>query len=88
MDRYEPYYAEDTDGVHFQVLVGGTHVQAYVSRLLLTRCCGTCVAPAACVAVYLENRRSIDAAVERRVMRDGPETVVLKFLELPNMPLL
>ena len=42
----------------------------------------------ACVAVYLENRRSIDAAVERRVIRDEPETIVVKFLKLTNVPLL
>ena len=64
MERYEPYYAQDTDGVHFQVNVDGVFVQAYVSRTILHIAYGSSEPRAQCLATYLEHREDIDSAIE------------------------
>jgi hypothetical protein len=87
-DRYEPYFCEETDGVHFQVLVDDDYVQAYVSRALLERRYLQGGGPAAgmaerCIEVVARHRAALDAAVERRARREGPDTVLLRFADLP-----
>ena len=64
MERYEPYYAQDTDGVHFQVNVDGVFVQAYVSRTILHIAYGSSEPRAQCLATYLEHREDIDLRIE------------------------
>jgi hypothetical protein len=82
MDRYDPYYAQDTDGVHFQVNVDGVFVQAYVSRTILHIAYGSSEPRAQCLATYLEHREDIDSAVRRRVHAIGPETVLVRQHEI------
>lgn len=82
MRRYEPYFAGDTDGVHFQVCVDGTYVQAYVGRQVLARSFGLAADATDWVAVYQANRSHIDECVARRVKRDGFDTVILRLDEL------
>lgn len=82
MDRYDPYFAAETDGVHFQVEVDGAFVQAYVSRANLSTAYGPCAPGAPCLAAYLAHRAEIDAVVERRVRAFGPETVLVRRGEI------
>lgn len=82
MERYEPYYADDTDGVHFQVCVDGCYVQAHVGRTVLARRYGVVIDTPGCVAAYLAHKTELDEAVVRRVRLEGPETVVLQLAEL------
>lgn len=82
MDRYDPYYAQDTDGVHFQVNVYGVFVQAYVSRTILHIAYGSSEPRAQCLATYLKHREDVDAAVRRRVHAFGPETVLVRQHEI------
>jgi len=82
LKRYEPYYGEDTDGVHFEVCVEGCYVQAYVSRQVLARRCGLDVEARSCLSLYVAHKDELDAAVARRVKAAGPETVILRIDEL------
>lgn len=82
MDRYDPYYAQDTDGVHFQVNVYGVFVQAYVSRTILHIAYGSSEPRAQCLATYLEHCEDIVRAVRRRVHAFGPETVLVRRHEI------
>lgn len=82
MVRYEPYFADDTDGVHFQVCVDGTYVYAHAGRQVLARSFGIVAHDADWIAVYWKHRSVIDACVVRRVRRDGFETVILRLDEL------
>lgn len=82
MERYEPYFAEDTDGVHLEVFAEGHFVQAYVSREILSRACGTLLSRGECVGVCLRFRDRIEGAVIRRVREQGRETVIVRFEEL------
>ncbi len=82
MDRFEPYFADDTDGVHFQVCIDGQFVQAYVARAVLEQVFGISARGRDCVDVYLRHRAAIDAAVMRRVRVEGPETVLVRAVEI------
>lgn len=83
MDRYEPYYATDTDGVHFHVLIDGEFVQAYVSRNTLAIGFGRALDDGnSAVAEFHAHKKVLEAAVMRRVHADGPETVILELYEL------
>lgn len=82
MDHYDPYYAEDTDGVHFAVDVDGRLVQAYISRAVLAQTYGAGEPGQVCLAVYRAHCRVIDEVVRRRVRKQGPETVLVAADEL------
>lgn len=82
MERYDPYYAQDTDGVHFAVDVDGRLVQGYISRPVLAQTCGVDEPGLPCVAAYQTHRDAIDEAVRRRVRTRGPETVLVLAEEL------
>jgi len=82
MQRYDPYFAQDTDGVHFAVDVDGRLVQAYIGRRVLAQTCGVDEPGLPCVAAYQAHRDAIDEAVRRRVRTRGPETVLLLAEEL------
>lgn len=86
MDRYDPYFAAETDGVHFQVEVDGNLVQAYVSRTNLSLAYGPCEPGAQSLAAYLTHRAEIDAVVQRRVRVFGPETVLVRRAEIGAQP--
>lgn len=77
-----PYYADDTEGVHFEVRVGNAYVQAYISHRALSQLCGLLAPGDDCVAAYVSNREAIDAAVNRRVRTKGPETVLVQVSEV------
>lgn len=82
MDRYDPYYAQDTDGVHFAVDVDGQFVQAYISRRVLGLVYGATAPEQGCLDAYLAHCGVIDAAVRRRVRMRGPETVLVQIEDL------
>lgn len=82
MDRYDPYYAQDTDGVHFAVDVDGRFVQAYISRRVLALAYGATAPGQDSLDAYLAHCGAIDAAVRRRVRLRGPETVIVQPEEL------
>lgn len=82
MDAYEPHFVADTDGVHFLVCVDSQFVQSYVGRAVLSEVYGPCVPGSDCVAAYLRHRGIIDAAVVRRVHKEGHETVLVQATEL------
>lgn len=87
MNRFDPYYAEDTDGVHFEVEVEGQWVLAYVGRKILHQAYGPIESKAQCLATYLEHRARIEAAARRRVLADGQETVLLRRQEIIAPPI-
>lgn len=82
MQRTEPYYAEDTNGVHFEVRVGGLPVQAYVAATVLAAAFGPMAPGSDCVCAYLAHRDLIDAVVVRRVHAEGRETILLRAADL------
>lgn len=77
-----PYYAVDTDGVHFEVEIEGIWIQAYVSRRVLCLAYGPSESNEDCLALYLGHRADIDAAVRRRVQICGLESVLVRDHEL------
>ena len=82
MERVEPYYAEDTDGVHFQVLLGAPLVRAYAGRDLLLKRYGPPAPGNDWVTVYLRHRREIDRCAERIAGRQEQDTVILRLHDL------
>lgn len=82
MPRYDPYYADDTCGVHFEVLVDGHYVQAYVAQSVLSATYGIGTTGAECVTAYLTHRIAINQVVVSRVRVSGPETVLVQAGEL------
>lgn len=82
MKAYDPYYASDTDGVHFPVEVDGMLVQGYVSRRVLQFAYGVSLSSSHCLSAYLEHRVEIDSAVRRRVAIHGPESVLVRRSEI------
>ena len=82
MERNEPYYADDTHGVHFEVCVGGQPVQAYVAGAVLAGAYGPLVAGSDCVSAYRANRAAIDAVVARRVCTEGRDMILLRLTDL------
>lgn len=83
MQRHRPYFAKDTDGVHFQVAVDGAPVWAHVGRDVLIRRYGT---PSAAqpdwVALYLDHQKELDACVSRLAGRDAGDIVIVRFTDL------
>lgn len=82
MQPHEPYYAEDTDGVHFMVDVDGHLVQAYLGRAVIEQVYGTVERCEACIDVYLAHQAVVDGAVVRHARAKGPETVLVKAFDL------
>ena len=82
MHRDHPYYADDTNVVHFEVCVDGLPVQAYVAGAVLARAYGPMAPGSDCVAAYLANQAPIDAVVMRRVRAEGRDTVLLRLTDL------
>ena len=82
----EPYYADDTQGVHFQVRVGEYIVQAHVSGRLLARTWGEPEQPGDWLSVWHAHRGVLEAAVVRRVHDRSRETVVLQARDLMSAP--
>lgn len=82
MPRYDPYYADDTRGVHFEVLVDGLYVQAYVAQAVLLATYGVATTGTECVNAYLAHRVAINQVVMSRVRANGHETVLVQADEL------
>ena len=84
MMEFEPYFADDTDGVHFQVCVDGIDVLAHVGRQVLARRYGADLQKCDCVALFVAHRAELMSAAVRHVRAQGPETVILRLAELMN----
>jgi hypothetical protein len=82
MGQDDPYFAQDTDGVHFQVCVDGADVWAYVERDALARRYSAPMNTLDWVAVYRAHREEIDACVARRVRLAGAEIIILRLRDL------
>ena len=82
MAHFTPYFAPDTDGVHFEVCVDGKWSPAHVGRPVLERRYGLAIAPADCLTVFHQYLVDIVGAAERRIKFRGPETVVLQLHDL------
>gem|GEM_PF-6169147 len=82
MQPNEPYYADDTHGVHFEVYVDGLPVQAYVAGTVLAGAYGPMSSGPDCVSAYLAHRALIDAIVVRRVRVEGRDTILLRPKDL------
>ena len=80
--HFTPYFAPDTDGVHFEVCVDGKWSLAHVGRQILERRYELTVAPSDCLAVFHQHRTDIVEAAEQRVKFRGPETVILRVHDL------
>lgn len=77
MNRIEPYYADDTNGVIFEVCVDGVLVQAHVGLQLLSARYGAPALHEDWADVYLDHQHEIDQAVAICARAHGPETVIL-----------
>lgn len=82
MPRYYPYYADDTRGVHFEVLVDGHCVQAYIAQAVISATYGIGTTGIECVNAYLAYRVAINQVATSRVRADGHETVLVQADEL------
>ena len=80
--HFTPYFAPDTDGVHFEVCVDGKWSLAYVGRQVLELRYGLTVAPVDCLTVFHEHRANLVEAAEQRIKFRGPETVILQLHDL------
>ncbi len=80
--RFEPYFAEDTDGVHFLVQVDGIDIWAHVGTALLQARYGSANPTEDHLRVFARHRAEIESAVARRVRQDGPEAVILRREDL------
>jgi hypothetical protein len=82
--RFEPYYAEDTDGVHFLVEVDEVDIWAHIGCGLLEDRYGCASRPEDCLRVFARHRAEIESAVARRVRQDGPEAVIVRSGDLSS----
>jgi hypothetical protein len=80
--HYDPYYAEDTDGIHFEVCVDGVFVQAHAGAALLIACFTEADEDLDVMAIFRRHRAELERAVDRKVRATGPETVVLRRIDL------
>ena len=83
MDSFEPYFADDTQGVHFGVRVDGQLILAHVGRRVLAERFGVSADGHGWVTVYLAHQQVIDSVVTAQAKANGPETVVLRLQDLP-----
>lgn len=82
VNRYDPYYAQDTEGIHFEVCVDGVFVQAHAgSALLMAQSAAGGAAPDL-MTLFVSHRAELERAVRRRVRAKGPETVILRQIDL------
>lgn len=79
---HEPYFANDTGGVHFQVSVDGAHVWAHVAREVLMRRYGLADAAQDWVAVYRAHRHELDRCAALLARRQAPEIVIVRLSDL------
>lgn len=79
MEPFEPYFADDTQGVHFWVWVDGQLILAHVGRHVLAGRFVMGAEDQGWVAVYLAHRPEIDSVVAAQVRANGPETVILRL---------
>lgn len=79
MDQFEPYFADDTQGVHFAVWVEGQLILAHVGRRVLSERFGVAAEGHGWVAVYIAHQHEIDSVVTSSVRANGPETVILRL---------
>ena len=80
--HFDPYYAEDTDGIHFEVCVDGVFVQAHAGADLLTSRFAARDRTLDVMALFMRHRADLERAVKRRVRAEGPETVILHLSDL------
>jgi hypothetical protein len=80
--RYPPYYADDTDGVHFEVESDGTYVQAHLGRTVMIVHYQLKPEFRDWVSVYHAHKEELDACVSRRVRKEGRDTVILLLNDL------
>ncbi len=83
--RFEPYYADDTDGVHFLVQVDGVDIWAHVGCGLLQARYGRASRMEDCLRLFARHRAEIESAVACRVRQDGPEAVILRSKDLSGI---
>ncbi|MBK6600599.1 MAG: DUF1488 family protein [Betaproteobacteria bacterium] len=79
MDSFEPYFADDTQGVHFGVRVDGQLILAHVGRRVMAERFGVSADGHGWVAVYLAHRHEIDSVVTANVRANGPDTAILRL---------
>ncbi len=79
MNQFEPYFADDTQGVHFGVWVDGQLILAHVGRRILSDRFGVAAEDHGWVAVYAAHRTEIDRVVTAIARANGPETVILRL---------
>ncbi len=82
MDQFEPYYADDTQGVHFGVWFEGQVILAHVGRRILSDRFGMTAEGHGWVAIYLDHRIEIDRVVTAIAQENGRETVILRLQDL------
>jgi hypothetical protein len=82
MDQFEPYFADDTQGVHFGVSVDGQLVLAHIGRRILSGRFNAAADGHGWVAVYVAHRAEIDRVVTAIARANGPETVILRLQDL------
>lgn len=82
MKRYAPYYADDTDGVHFEVKFEGSYIQAHLSRSVMAVHYRLDPNFRDWVAVYLAHKDELDGCVVRRILRGGRDTIILRLSDL------
>lgn len=82
MDLFEPYFADDTQGVHFGVLIDGLFILAHVGRRVLAERFGVAAEGSGWVAVYLAHQHEIDSVVTAQVRANGPDTVIIRLQDL------
>lgn len=82
MKRYPPYYAEDTDGVHFEVEFDRSYVQAHLGRAVMIVHYRLDPDFRDWVACYLTHKDEVDACVLQRILKDGRDTVILRLSDL------
>lgn len=87
MERYEPYYADDTQGVHFEVSVDGAYVQAHVSKHVMTARYRLPAGFRGWVDAYRAHKEEINACVLRTAKAYGRTIVILQLKDLERWSL-
>jgi hypothetical protein len=82
VNRYDPYYAQDTEGIHFEVCVDGVFVQAHAGAALLAARFASGGAAPDLMTLFASHRAELECAVRRRVRAKGAETVILRQIDL------
>jgi hypothetical protein len=80
--RYPPYYAEDTDGVHFEVEFEGSYFQAHLGRTVMIVHFQLDPSFRDWVSVYWAHKDELEACVVRRIRQIGRDTIILRLADL------